>query len=51
VRQEYGAPLPAILITGDTSTSEVARAHDCGQLVLFKPVRPRDLFAALRRVP
>jgi two-component system, sensor histidine kinase len=51
VRQHYGAPLPALLITGDTSAAEVKRAHDSGHPVLFKPVRPRDLFAALRSAP
>lgn len=51
VRRTYGAPIPAILITGDTSPSEVKRAHAGGHLVLFKPVRARDLFAALRHTP
>jgi signal transduction histidine kinase/CheY-like chemotaxis protein len=48
VRRTYGAPLPAILITGDTSPDEVKRAHAGGHPVLFKPVRARDLFVALR---
>jgi signal transduction histidine kinase/CheY-like chemotaxis protein len=51
VRLAYGAPLPAILVTGDTSPAEVKRAHDGGHPVLFKPVRARDLFAALRHTP
>lgn len=51
VRRAYGAPLPAILVTGDTSPGEVKRAHDSGHPVLFKPVRARDLFAALRHTP
>ena len=51
VRSVYGAPLPALLITGDTSTDEVRRAHESGHSVLFKPVRTRDLYAALRSVP
>jgi two-component system, sensor histidine kinase len=51
VRAAYGAPLPAILITGDTSPDEVRRAHEGGYPVLFKPVRSRDLYAALRRTP
>ena len=51
VRRTYGAPLPAILITGDTSPDEVKRAHAGGHPVLFKPVRARDLFAALRHTP
>ena len=51
VRHVYGAPLPAILITGDTSAEEVKRAHDSGHRVLFKPVRTRELYAALRSAP
>ena len=51
VREVYGAPLPAILITGDTSAEEVKRAHDSGHRVLFKPVRTRELHAALRSAP
>ena len=51
VRAVYGAPLPAVLITGDTSADEVKRAHDSGHQVLFKPVRPRELYALLRGVP
>ncbi len=51
VRRTYGAPLPAILITGDTSPDEVKRAHAGGHPVLFKPVRARDLLAALRNIP
>jgi CheY-like chemotaxis protein len=51
VRAIYGAPLPAILITGDTSPQEVRRAHEGGHPVLFKPVRSRDLYAALHGMP
>jgi two-component system, sensor histidine kinase len=51
VRRTYGAPLPAILITGDTSPDEVKRAHAGGHPVLFKPVRARDLSEALRHTP
>ena len=48
VRAVYGGPLPAVLITGDTSAEEVKRIHDSGHRVLFKPVRPRDLHLLLR---
>ena len=48
VRTIYGAPLPALLITGDTSPDELRRATDSGYMVLFKPVQPRKLLAALR---
>jgi len=51
VREVYGAPLPALLITGDTSPDEVKRVHSSGHQVLFKPVRTRELYAVLRSVP
>jgi len=51
VRAVYGAPLPALLVTGDTSPDEVKRVHDSGHQVLFKPVRPRELNAVLRSLP
>ena len=51
VREAYGAPLPALLITGDTSPEQVKRAHESGHQVLFKPVRTRDLHSVLRRIP
>jgi len=51
VRAVYGAPLPALLITGDTSPDEVKRVHESGHQVMFKPVRTRDLYAVLRAVP
>jgi two-component system, sensor histidine kinase len=51
VRAVYGAPLPALLITGDTSPDEVKRVHGSGHQVLFKPVRTRELYAVLRSVP
>ena len=51
VRRVYGAPLPAVLVTGDTSADQVKRAHDSGHQVLFKPVRTRELYTLLRGVP
>jgi signal transduction histidine kinase/CheY-like chemotaxis protein len=51
VRSVYGAPLPALLITGDTSPDEVKRVHGSGHQVLFKPVRTKELYAVLRSVP
>lgn len=49
VRRTYGAPMPAILVTGDTSPAEVKRARASGHPVLFKPVHAHDLFEALRQ--
>lgn len=51
VRAVYGAPLPSLLITGDTSPDEVKRVHESGHRVMFKPVRTRDLHAVLKGVP
>ena len=51
VREFYGAPLPALLITGDTSPEQVKRVHESGHQVLFKPVRTKELYAVLRAVP
>jgi signal transduction histidine kinase/CheY-like chemotaxis protein len=48
VRLGCGCEVPAILITGDTSPDELRRATDSGFMVLFKPVQPRKLLAALR---
>lgn len=50
VRETLGHPLPAVLVTGDTSPEQMARLHDSGHPALFKPVRPKDLFTALRRL-
>jgi CheY-like chemotaxis protein len=50
VRQALRHPLPAVLVTGDTSPEQIARIHDSGHRALFKPVLPRELYAALRRM-
>jgi signal transduction histidine kinase len=50
VQAAIGAPIPAVLITGDTSQSEVRRAHESGHTVLFKPVQPRDLVSVLGKL-
>ena len=50
VQRVLGQALPALLVTGDTSEEQIQNVHDSGHLVLFKPVRPRALYAALRRL-
>ncbi len=50
VHAAIGSPIPAVLITGDTSQSEVRRAHESGHTVLFKPVQPRDLVSVLGKL-
>jgi CheY-like chemotaxis protein len=48
VRRLCGRPLPAVLVTGDT-TGEALRVVAAGaDPVLFKPVQPRHLLEALR---
>ena len=47
VRRLCGRTVPALLITGDTSQEQLAPVIASGDPVLFKPVQPRRLFAAL----
>jgi len=42
--------LPALLLTGDTSSAFIAMACASGWPMLFKPVQPRELAAVLRLV-
>lgn len=48
LRVEYGAGLPAILLSGDTDPKVRVEAADKGLPILHKPVRPAKLRAALR---
>ena len=48
VRRLYGFPVPALLITGDTTPGEMRRATDSGHPLMFKPVQPRRLYEMLR---
>jgi signal transduction histidine kinase/CheY-like chemotaxis protein len=50
VQHVLGQPLPALLVTGDTSEEQIQKVHDSGHMVLFKPVRPKELYSALRRL-
>ncbi|MEY8689658.1 MAG: response regulator, partial [Leptothrix sp. (in: b-proteobacteria)] len=50
VRKLAGRAVPAIVITGDTSPAEIRRASGSGNPVLFKPVQPRQLMAALHAI-
>lgn len=43
-----GRTLPVILVTGDTSESDLAEARAFGFTILFKPVAPAELLAAVR---
>ena len=50
IRQVCGYTVPAVLVTGDTSADQVQRIHESGHIVLFKPVRPKDLYDVLKRI-
>ncbi len=48
VRRLCGYPVPAVLVTGNTSQQAVQALAAGGDPVLFKPVQPRRLFDAMR---
>jgi signal transduction histidine kinase/CheY-like chemotaxis protein len=43
MRRAYGAPIPAFLISGDTSPERLREAHESGYYLLHKPVMPITL--------
>ncbi|MEP6720651.1 MAG: hybrid sensor histidine kinase/response regulator [Variovorax sp.] len=50
LRAEFGAALPALLITGDTAPERLREARASGVLLLHKPVSPRQLHHGLTAV-
>lgn len=50
VRAVCGCEVPAVVITGDTTADEMHRVTAAGVPLLFKPVQPRKLMSALRRL-
>lgn len=50
LRAHTGRPLPGIVLTGDSAPERVAEATRGGNLILHKPVSPRDLQKALERL-
>ncbi|MFM2054634.1 MAG: hypothetical protein RL456_2671 [Pseudomonadota bacterium] len=50
VREACRTEVPAVVITGDTTAEEMHRVMGAGLPLLFKPVQPRKLMAALRRM-
>ena len=50
LRAEFGAALPALLITGDTAPERLRQARASGVLLLHKPVSPRQLHHGLMAV-
>lgn len=47
LRAEFGAQLPALLITGDTVPERLREAHASGVPLLHKPVSPTQLYQRL----
>lgn len=47
LRQQYGADIPAILVTGDTAPDTILRINQAGFPLLHKPLRPAKLRALL----
>jgi two-component system, sensor histidine kinase len=43
VREEYNAPIPALLVTGDTGPERLREALASGLIILHKPVNPARL--------
>lgn len=50
LRAEFGAGLPALLITGDTAPQRLREARATGVPLLHKPVLPDDLYRAMTAV-
>ena len=50
LRHELGTPLPALLVSGDTSTEAIAAMRGRGLEVLSKPVLPQELKTLVRRL-
>jgi two-component system, sensor histidine kinase len=50
VRAVTGEATPAVLITGDTSTELLRRAHESGLVVLHKPMQPRQLIRLIKHL-
>jgi CheY-like chemotaxis protein len=47
LRAEFGARLPALLITGDTAPQRLREARASGVPLLHKPVSPNELYHGL----
>ncbi len=50
LRREFGADLPALIITGDTAPERLREAQASGHTLMNKPVQPGKLRAYLRHV-
>jgi CheY-like chemotaxis protein len=50
LREEFGAPIPAFLISGDTAPERLLEARESGHHLLHKPVRPMRLRAMVSQL-
>lgn len=50
IRSRWGLQIPAILITGDTRSDTMQLLTSLGHAVLYKPIRPAQLQALLRKL-
>lgn len=50
VREEFNTEIPAIIVTGDTSSDRLLEATNSGFRLLHKPVQPIELLAELSNV-
>jgi signal transduction histidine kinase len=50
LQQEFGAEIPAMIITGDTAPERLREAQASGFLLMHKPLAPAKLRAALQRL-
>jgi signal transduction histidine kinase/CheY-like chemotaxis protein len=50
IRAAFGAPIPAILVSGDTAPERLRDAKDKGYILLHKPVDPMRLRAVMHQL-
>jgi CheY-like chemotaxis protein len=50
LRKAYGAPVPAFIMSGDTTPERLREARESGHLLLHKPLRAMALRAMINRL-
>jgi CheY-like chemotaxis protein len=50
LREAFGAPIPAFLLSGDTAPERLREARESGHHLLHKPVRPMRLRAMVSQL-
>jgi CheY-like chemotaxis protein len=51
VRQVLGAGTPAVLLTGDTSSERLREAHEHGLIVIYKPLKAKQILSLINLLP